>query len=118
MEYCIAGPLHYVLAVCFRLRGRTRQQHSASHFKPDQETFQSDVNQSIRRGDLHASQNLRFKEQYLVCRERKGSARLFFQSSSSLKCCSFKAGGVLEDGTAAWLQLPVSLLKTLEEPVT
>ena len=28
------------------------------------------------------------------------------------------AGGVLEGGKAAWLQLPVPLLKTLEEPVT
>lgn len=53
----------------------------------------------------------------LVSCERKGSARLFFQSSSSLKCCSFTAGGVLEGRKAAGLQLPVSLLKTVEQPL-
>ena len=58
------------------------------------------------------------RQTHLVCCERKGSARLFFQSSSSLKCCSFMAGEVLESGVAAWLQVPVSLLGILEELVT
>lgn len=53
----------------------------------------------------------------LVSCERKGNARLFFQSFSSLKCCSFTAGGVMEGRKAAGLPFPVSLLNTVEQPV-
>ena len=41
--------------------------------------------------------------------ERKGSAMLFFQSSSSLKCCSFTAGEVSVSCRGVRLQLSVLL---------
>jgi len=47
---------------------------------------------------------------HLVSRERNGRAMLFFQSSSSRKCCSFKASGVLAETAWTLVQLVVMLL--------